>query len=211
MVRQSIDWRAAIPGAVGALVTILGLLLLLAPSVFYAGPLAILPADIADDPTALLFVTGVAATLYLAFAARSPSNGVTADSRADQRFDDVLTHPPEAVTADRRLLAAAPIDGEVEAAIVLGGRPLQSVRSLLVETALNAYSDVTAVSEETARGAIEDGTWTDDRIAASFLAGPDGPRPSLVARLRLWVAPERERRRRIERTLTAIEQLQEWS
>lgn len=206
---RGVHWRMVVPGVLGGLVTVLGLLLLVAPSVFYAGPLAVIPTGLADNPTALMLVAGIAATLYLGVAARSTQADTPADSQPDRRFEAALTHPPETVTADRRLLAAARIDDEMWAAIRVGGRPLQSVRSLLFDTAATAYSDVTEMPAEAARDAIEQGSWTRDRMAASFLAGPDGPRPTLVARLRLWVAPERERRRRIERTLAAIEQLQE--
>lgn len=206
-----LNWRVVVAGVLGTAVTVLGVLLLLAPSVVYAGPLASLPAGVTENPTLLMFVAGVAATLYLGFAARSPRAAATADSLPAQRFEDVRTNPPEAVTADRRLLAAATIDREMQAAIRIGGPALQSVRSLLFDTAVHAYGTATEVSREAAQDAIERGTWTDDRMAASFLAGPDGPRPALIARLRLWVAPERERGRRIERTLAAIERLQERS
>jgi hypothetical protein len=61
------------------------------------------------------------------------------------------------------------------------------------------------VSRERAREAVAAGTWTDDPVAAAFLAGEGGPVPSLRARARLWLLPERERERRVERALRAIE------
>jgi len=44
----------------------------------------------------------------------------------------------------------------------------------------------------------------DDRLAAGVTAGDH----ALRARVRLWFVPERERRRRVERTVAAIEQLE---
>jgi hypothetical protein len=46
-----------------------------------------------------------------------------------------------------------------------------------------------------------------DPVAAAFLAGEGGPEPGLAARVRLWLVPERERARRVERTVRAIEHL----
>lgn len=57
---------------------------------------------------------------------------------------------------------------------------------------------------ETAREAVERGAWTDDPVAAAFLAGAGGPAQPLGARLRGWLRPDTAFERRVERTVSAI-------
>ena len=53
--------------------------------------------------------------------------------------------------------------------------------------------------------AIEDGTWTDDDVAASVLsAAVDPPARSLRHRVRAWLYPERAVRRRVRRAVDAV-------
>ncbi|MFP8951688.1 hypothetical protein ACLI4Z_01775 [Natrialbaceae archaeon A-arb3/5] len=52
-----------------------------------------------------------------------------------------------------------------------GDRLVESVRPI----AATAYANRAGVSREAATEAIEEGTWTDDRRAAAFLAGESGP------------------------------------
>jgi type II secretory pathway pseudopilin PulG len=53
--------------------------------------------------------------------------------------------------------------------------------------------------------AIEDGTWTDDDVAASVLsAAVDPPARSLRHRARAWLYPERAVRRRVRRAVDAV-------
>jgi hypothetical protein len=52
---------------------------------------------------------------------------------------------------------------------------------------------------------LADGTWTDDRVAASFLGGPDAPGVSLWRRLYAWLYPARAFERNVERVVAAVE------
>jgi sugar (pentulose or hexulose) kinase len=111
------------------------------------------------------------------------------------------------VTADRRRLAGADLDAVVDRANETGGSALREVREALGRTATDVYAEYADVDRERAREAVRAGTWTRDPVAAAFLAGEAGPDPGLAARARLWLVPERERARRVERTVRAIEGL----
>ena len=58
-----------------------------------------------------------------------------------------------------------------------------------------------------ARAAVEDGSWTDDRVAAAFLGGPDAPGVGLRRRAYAWLFPARAFRGRVERVVDRIEHL----
>jgi hypothetical protein len=71
--------------------------------------------------------------------------------------------------------------------------------------ATDAYADAAGVSRSTAETAVARGSWTDDPLAAGVLAG-ELPVTAAVA---AQVLPRRERQRRAERTVAAIERLQD--
>jgi hypothetical protein len=204
-------WRVAVFGTLGALATMLAAAVLLAPEVVLAvGPVdALVTALSGTDPTTVMLVATGIVGLYVAVAARTGGRTPVPESSAETRFDDAVTNPPEAVTADQRTLTAADLDADVAVAIERGGEPLRAVRTLLADLAADAYADRERVTPEEARQAVETGAWTGDRLAAVFLAGPSGPAVSWSGRIRLWLTPERERERRIERTLAAIDAVQE--
>jgi hypothetical protein len=205
--------RVHILGGLGAVATGLGLALLLVPDLVRAvGPLDTLVETVASaDPKLLMLVTGLGVTGYVARAVRSASAPEQAGTRSDagRRFEAAGSSPPEEVTAQRLALAASTIDGSFEAAIENGGAALHNARAHLVTAATDAYALAAGGSREAAREAVARGTWTDDRVAAMFLADGDGPAPPPSARLSLWLTPRRERRRRIEATVAAIERLEE--
>jgi hypothetical protein len=202
--------RVLVFGTLGAFATLVGAVLVLAPGlVLGIGPVRAAVESLATGPKAVM--TGAAAIvgIYVLAAARSsPVEQVPTDSAAEQRFDAAATNPPEAVTADRRSLTGAGLDADVAVAVADGGRALRTLRDLLRDLAVDAYTDDPRRADE-ARRAVETGAWTDDPAAAVFLAGDQGPTPSLLSRVRLWLSPERERERRIEATMRAIEGLQE--
>jgi hypothetical protein len=203
-------WRIAVFGTLGAAATIVGAIFVLAPGlVLGIPPVRMAVSSVTTGPKAVM--TGAAAIvgLYVLAAARSRSaTQVPADTAAEQRFDAAATNPPEAVTADQRSLTGAGLDADVEFAIADGDRPLRAVRDVLRDLAVDAYTDDPRRTDE-ARRAVETGAWTNDPHAAVFLAGEDGPTPSLLSRVRLWLSPERERERRIEATVRAIERRRE--
>lgn len=73
-------------------------------------------------------------------------------------------------------------------------------------TARDVYATANGCDEATAERAVETGTWTDDRVAAAFLATTDdAPTFTVRERALAWLAPQRTLDRRVERTLDAIE------
>lgn len=85
-------------------------------------------------------------------------------------------------------------------------RPNESatdVRRRLVEGAVRVIVTKRGLAADAAREAVRSGTWTDDPVAAAFLA--DGRRQPLGERLRAAVDPGAAYQRRVRRTLAAIE------
>jgi hypothetical protein len=203
--------RIAVFGTLGALATIVGALLVLAPDLLLGiPPVRTAVSSLTAGPKAVMTAAAAIVGLYVLGAARSTSaeRGLPAQSAAERQFDAALTDPPETVTADRRSLTGAGLDADVQLAVAGGGEPLRALRDLLRDLAADACAEDPYASDE-ARRAVETGTWTDDPVAAAFLATEDGPTPSLLSRVRLWLTPERERRRRIDTTLAAIERARE--
>lgn len=190
---------------VGIVATTVGVVALLLPGVLTAGPIAGPAGRLqAIDPFVFMVVAGVAIGLYLLVAGRIHVDRQET-SPAARRFDRALDVPPEVVTADRRMVAAETLDADVAMAIKHGGSHLQEIRAILREAAILIEVDVTGESVDRASGRIDDGEWTDHETAGWFLAESTRDRPPLLARLRLWLRPERERRRRIVETVEAIE------
>ena len=202
--------RLAVFGTLGAAATLVGAILVLAPGLLLdIPPVGMAISSLETGPKAVMTAAVTVVGLYVLAAARSsPVRQVSTDSAAEKRFDAAATDPPEAVTADRRSLTGAGLDADVRIAIADGGQSLRAVRDLLRDLAVDAYTDDPRRNDE-ARRAVETGAWTDDPHAAVFLAAEGGPTPSVLSRVRLWLSPERERERRIEATMGAIERLQE--
>ncbi|MFC6974660.1 hypothetical protein ACFQL1_08155 [Halomicroarcula sp. GCM10025709] len=80
---------------------------------------------------------------------------------------------------------------------------MRTVVERLSEVATTAHARAADGERSAAREAVRSGTWTDDRIAAAVLS-PETPFP-VGARLRLWLDPERERERRLDRAVAAVE------
>jgi hypothetical protein len=190
-------YRRPVFGTVGLVAVTLGLGLILAPDLASGGPVAGL-LDIVEGvgPTTVLLVTGGTLVGYLAVGLRSPRQSGTVDA-----FDSPDADP------DAATLAGGELDETVEAAIDDGGESFQQVTATLRRTATAVYADRMECSRREARGALDRGEWCRDPLATAVLseqrAVPFG------AQVRLFVLPERERRRRIMRVLAAIERLEE--
>ncbi len=80
------------------------------------------------------------------------------------------------------------------------------VRSRLRATAVEAvHRDADGPTDRAgAERAVRRGEWTDDPVAAAFLADGDGPDHPLPARLRGWLRPDAAFCRRVDRTVAAI-------
>lgn len=83
-------------------------------------------------------------------------------------------------------------------------RERADLRETLTDAAISAVADRDHCSREQARERVEDGTWTDDPFAASFLGGADAPTPPLSAKLRLVAGSESAHQVRVRRTADAV-------
>lgn len=202
--------RLAVLGTLGALVTVVAAAFVVVPDTLLGVPaVAATVEGLAGlEPTTVMLAASAVAGLYVAVASRTGSGSATDASPADERFAAAAgDSPPEAVMADRRRQTAAGLDATLAEGIEAGGDALTATRETLFATAVDTYAEARAVPREAAREAVERGTWTDSPEAARFLAGDRGPEPGLLARIRLWLTPERERRRRVEATVAAIERV----
>ncbi|WP_436906704.1 DUF7269 family protein [Halosimplex marinum] len=199
----------AVLGGLGVLATVLGALAVAAPSaVAETEPLATLVGAAAAVGPRDLFVAGsVAVGLSLLRAAvASRESRVVGDPAASRRFAALLAEQPENATAAEATLAASEFDEAIERAVGGNDRAIGTVRDRLRRLAVARLARE-GYDSEAADRAVAAGEWTDDRTAAAFLAGESGPVSTLWSRLRLWVDPERERERRIRRTVAALDDL----
>lgn len=203
------EWYQRLAGAVGLFAMVGGLALLFVPSVVTVGPVDGLQKSIAVAGTErVLLLAGTVIACYLGVTVRrTPTRDDLTPQR--QRFDRAESHPPESVTVSRERLVATRLDADIDAAIEAGGPALRVVRTQLRWTVIAVYTDRHGTTEQTAREAVDQGEWCHDRVANSFLAADGRATPTLGDRLRLFAVPERERRRRIERTIGAIERIEQ--
>ncbi|UPV99712.1 hypothetical protein M0R88_14475 [Halorussus gelatinilyticus] len=193
--------RARVLGGLGALATLLAAGVVLAPGL--TDPVsAALSVVRSQDPQRLLLVLGLVVGSYAAWTARarSPERAPTEGPAARFAGGD----RPESASAADRTRTGGTFDERVAAACDGDERALRAVRSNLASAATSAHARAADRPPERAESAVETGAWTDDRTAAAFLAGESGPDFSLVARLRSWLDPAAERRRRVERTVEAV-------
>ncbi|WP_135365471.1 DUF7269 family protein [Halosimplex halophilum] len=203
--------RAAL-GGLGVLATLLGALAVAAPAaVAETAPLSALVDAAAAVGPRDLFVAGSAAvglSLLRAAVGSRESELVGGSPAASRRFAAVLADEPETATAPEGTLAASELDESVERAVAGDERARGAVEDRLRRLAVARLTRA-GRDREAADRAVAEGTWTDDRTAAAFLSEADGPVAALRSRLRLWLDPERERERRIERTVAALDDLAE--
>lgn len=199
--------RVSILGGLGALATLGAVAVLLDPGLADALP-GIGDLLESQDSERLLLGLGAVVATYAAWTARANSHESRPTDGPATRFARV-GDPPEEATAAKRTRTGESFDARVEAACAGDDDALRAVRSALAETAASVASARERTGNRSSiepRRTVETGTWTDDDLAAAFLAGEEGPNFSLAARIREWLDPEAERRRRVERTVEAVRQ-----
>lgn len=196
------DLRRTAVGGIGIVCTIATAGVLLSPSLF--DPVVAAVGE--QDPNQLLLLLGGLVGVYSVWAVRRRRTTAAVDP-ASTRFAAARERPPETVSASNHTATGARFDATVGAAT--GGRlsARDRVRETLTTTAVQTYLRVAECDPKTAQDAISTGTWTDDRVAAAFLGGEEGPQFPLWARLRGWLDPSAEHDRRIRRTTTALRTL----
>lgn len=187
--------RDIVLGGLGLLFVAIGV------AVAVAGP----PAPSAGEAT-ILGVVVLAATVLAIWKVYGSLDDPERTAVPWAETEPFASPPPEHAEGDRPLSGTALVavieaaaERAREAGTVENG--LTVARDPLAET-LNEALVAGGLSPDSARERIEDGTWTDDRLAASTLsASVSPPRLSRRRRIEAWLFPERVARRRI-RTAT---------
>ena len=200
--------RVAVLGALGGLLTGMAVTLVFAPGLVLGTAPAVVAVRVVSgaDPTAVSLLTTLFVAAVLVVVLWSPTAG-DAGAETETAFERGLADAPEAVTDDRQRITAAGLDASLRRSTADGGSQFLTARQALARTAVGVYAEHERVDPATARAAVEGGEWTDDRTAAAFLAEGE-PTPTVLERVRLWLTPERERRRRVDRTIAAIRRLE---
>ena len=215
------------PSTVGLVVlTLLSVLLVAAGGVIAFRPALLLesvpelqPLLAAADPETVVFAFVILLVLFaptVGIAGRlrpSPSEPLVSDEPEtphDGRFDDL-----ERSRSERQAVVGEPIDEQIALATAYDDEPRdirEAARQRLLESlrpiAAEAYANRAGIPADEAMAAIEDGSWTADRRARAFLAGPAGPSTPLWLWLIDLVSSADPFGRHLEATLEEIERLQ---
>lgn len=162
-----------------------------------------------SDPlarTIVLVGLGISAASWIAWT--TPSWGssqsrLTRDSDPKAfDFETLRTDPPETASA-------TPVVGEtIEKRIAAAkgaptGRQNDNIRDRLQSLAVETLVTVDGCSQRAARSRLTECSWTDDAVAAAYLADREAALP-FWRRLLAWLRPAKTRQRRIERAADAI-------
>lgn len=139
----------------------------------------------------------VTALLLLALVVSRP------DSTGGDAFDALRTNPPETVAEDDSDRVGRVLDSAIsESAAESSGVVKKRLRDIAEEQVRRYGPEAQDPTVAVARG-----SWTDNRPAALFIG--EQVQPTLLERLRSWLDPDAERRRRIRATVAALEALAE--
>lgn len=181
--------------------------------------------SVLDEQTVSRFAIGLATFVVLVAIfrlLRAKPEDVDRSSIADTPPELVTAGEPADVDRRARLAYDRALEGfdspdHSTRLVAIYGRRAGSVTEIdaeiedyldeLAATAAETYATAVGCDEETATRAIETGRWTDDRVAAAFLATDLDGRDSFTAweRFNAWLAPERAFRTRLRRVLGEIE------
>ncbi|MFC6954511.1 DUF7269 family protein [Halorubellus litoreus] len=203
-------------GAVGAVAFAVALVAAFAPDLLPASVTAAAnEVESAVEPWVVVLVLSLVVFAYAVYRFWRSDDGTVERLVRD---DDDATADLDAVTVDfdperpgRAFdYAVARTVAQLEADPNADAWEADRVREDL-ETAAVAVRAARGVAPNAARAEVESGTWTDDRVAASFLGGPEAPGVSLWRRVYAWLYPARAFRRRVERVVDVIERQAEGS
>lgn len=134
-------------------------------------------------------------------ASRLARSGTSPEKTVDPEMDAESARRPESVAVDTGTVTGEALQRAYET--VESPADLEVVADGLRETAVAVERAVAGVDPETASQRVVTGEWTDDDLAAAVLGG-DVPLP-VTARLRGWLDPEGEAKRRLDRVIDAVE------
>lgn len=150
-----------------------------------------------DGSLVLVVASGVVGLL----ASRLARSGTSPDETVDPEMDAESARLPESVAVDPGTVTGDALQRAYDS--VESPTDLESVADGLRETAVAVERAVTGADAATASQRVAAGEWTDDDLAAAVLGG-DVPLP-VTARLRGWLDPEGEAKRRLARVIDAVE------
>ncbi|MFB6122208.1 MAG: hypothetical protein ABEJ78_01945 [Haloferacaceae archaeon] len=122
-------------------------------------------------------------------------------------FDRLRAQPPEVATADGSAVAGERFDESLAAATASptsASEVRETLRDVVVDVE-RSHLRVDGVDDEAVAAAVDAGEWTDDRIAAAFVADGDAVSYPLRQRLYAWMDPAGAFDGRVRRTVGAIE------
>jgi hypothetical protein len=162
-----------------------------------------------DSIRALAFLlVGVLCVLWVAWTGAPTRTYVLPEgplSEPDVGFRTLREAPPERATPgptvggsfDRRLRRTA--------SAALRGDDADEVREDVRALAVAVVAHAEGCSTERARRRMAEGEWTDDPVAAAYVADREASLP-VSRRLSAWLRPHRTTVRRVERSVTALEE-----
>jgi hypothetical protein len=225
MNRPSLDdvTRGHLLLAFGTVAGAFALVLVVAPGLV-PGPLrAIQPSVEADGVFSVAVLLAVVLLLVAVFRVLSDSSTpldrspIREDSPERPTSTDSPSVGERAETAYDQLLQGFSVADRRRRYVAMYGRrarhvehPPSGVQSLLDElaaTAADVHATAARREEGAAHEAVDEGSWTDDRIAAAFLADDPDAVPSFTTRERLlgWIAPRHTFEARLDQVLDEIE------
>ncbi|MEZ3114610.1 hypothetical protein RYH80_01565 [Halobaculum sp. MBLA0147] len=148
-----------------------------------------------DGTLLLAAVGGLVGLLATAMARVGAAPSSTTDATMDARRSD----PPETVSVPDGTVTGDAVDRTFEQ--VRHPRDLEAIADDLRGTAVAI--ERTVGNPKDAEEAVVTGGWTDDDLAAAVLS--ESVAVPVLARLRAWLDPEAEARRRLRRVVTALE------
>lgn len=195
-------------GVLGSAALGAGLILMYEPALIeQTPPLADAKATLQGIPPSKLLVgLGGALSLYAGVAAWAAGtvaheSPLAADST---RFGSAHQSPPEIVIDDDRVPVDA-LSGNAFKRVSESRSNVATVQQQLRATVRAAL----VLDDRDPDPVINEGTWTDSRIAAAYLSETGDVQPSVWSRLRMWLDIEQERERRLHVTLREVEQFVE--
>lgn len=194
--------------AVGALATVLVLAVtsvVLPGLVAWIAPESLVPPPDAREAAAaaILPVVAVVALIAAAYVARSAA---PRGSTGPMVGRPVETGASDAVDVSGRRFRHARDWAATQWATPGTTSKAGEIEGRLRQAAIHAYANETGVDLETARQTVEEGVWTDDAVAAWFVAGACGFPPGTWW-LRERLRPEQSYRTYVDRSAAAIDDL----
>lgn len=163
--------------AVGLVVLGIAVTLVAAPDLAQSVPVGELLAVAGSD---YVLLAGFGVVMVLATAAAVSARGIAGLDQTDPPDpEDVQSAPRPGEDFDESVRRVSPVD------LPWTGTTRTAIRNRLTSAAIGVEMRTANVSHSTAKGAVKQGEWTDDRTAAAFLSTEDsGPSPGVTARLR---------------------------